>query len=91
LANEIWPREILEAAAGTLDCEVVDNDRGLVTSAVVGHSVFVSVGHRSTENGQVELEYTRIHDRTADGIRAMLSGQLHALQHQIALASEAPA
>ena len=91
LAKEIWPAEILDAAAGTLDCEVVGSDRGLVTSAVVGQSVFVSVGHRLTDNGQAELEYTRIYDRTADGLRALLTGQLHALQQQISLASEAAA
>lgn len=91
LAKEIWPTDILDAAAGSLDCEVVGTDRGLVTSAVVGDSVFVSVGHRSTGVGETALEYTRIYDRTADGIRAMLSGHLQALQHQIALASDASA
>jgi hypothetical protein len=87
LAKEVWPKDILDAAGGTLGCEVVGDDRGLVTSAVVGQSVFVSVGRRPLDSGQTELEYTRIYDRTADGIRAQLSGQLQALQHQIVLAA----
>jgi hypothetical protein len=88
LAKEIWPKEILDATGGTLDCEVVGYDRGLVTSAVVGQSVFASVGRRPIDGSQTELEYTRVYDRTADGIRAQLSGHLQTLQHQIALASE---
>jgi hypothetical protein len=91
LAKKIWSAETLHKAARTLDCKVVGTDRGLVTSAIVGQSVFVSVGHRLPDSGQAELEYTRINDRTAEGLRALLAGHLQSLQHQIAFASEAAA